>query len=383
VFTLAGGLAHLSLERTFTGIMSAMTALFAARLRSVWVAPVFIVLVFGCGARTGFGTAPVDAGLEPDTNVDDSSPPGDLSACILYTLRPDGTYGGGTTWKWNDEGSWTKEPKTLPTPSQCLPDACGYVGNIVSVGGRLLFIGAADASDATGIETWTWTDGGWVSLATVGAPPVRFDPSVAVLGDTVVLFGGESLDGAYPPLSDTWVLSGTTWTQESPATSPPARTQAAAAGVAGRVLLFGGVDDEGLRGDTWLWDGTSWTAAAGAGPTARSGAVAVAVGGGVLLFGGCAEGGILGCTDLGAGADETWLWTSADSWTELHPAASPEARNLATATSFGAGALLFGGSTGAGDATQLSDTWLWTGTTWAPREPALHPAMGQAAIGCD
>ena len=48
---------------------------------------------------------------------------------------------------------------------------------------------------------------------------------------------------------------------------------------AGHVLLFGGRDSNGTAlGDTWLWDGTTWTAYGGAAPPARFGA------GGGFLF---------------------------------------------------------------------------------------------------
>ena len=56
---------------------------------------------------------------------------------------------------------------------------------------------------------------------------------------TVVLFGG---DGSSGDLGDTWTWNGTTWTEQTPATSPPARESATMAydAATGTVVLFGG-----------------------------------------------------------------------------------------------------------------------------------------------
>ena len=56
---------------------------------------------------------------------------------------------------------------------------------------------------------------------------------------TVVLFGGTNRHGL---LGDTWTWNGTTWTEQTPATSPPARSQAMMAydAATGTPVLFGG-----------------------------------------------------------------------------------------------------------------------------------------------
>jgi len=51
---------------------------------------------------------------------------------------------------------------------------------------------------------------------------------------------------------------------------PPARIAASAATLGGKVVLFGGQDDnENPLGDTWVWDGASWTQLEVAGPSPR------------------------------------------------------------------------------------------------------------------
>jgi hypothetical protein len=63
---------------------------------------------------------------------------------------------------------------------------------------------------------------------------------------TAVLFGGALFTGY---LGDTWTWNGTTWTEEHPATSPPARGEAAMAydAASSTAVLFS--ED----GSTWTW----------------------------------------------------------------------------------------------------------------------------------
>src|SRR5690606_20912142 len=80
--------------------------------------------------------------------------------------------------------------------------------------------------------------------------------------DEVVLFGGEA---ANAPTNTTYVFtpSTSTWTLKTPAQSPPVRMAGAMAYDARRerVVLFGGMDSSNATnlGDTWEWDGTTWT----------------------------------------------------------------------------------------------------------------------------
>lgn len=92
----------------------------------------------------------------------------------------------------------------------------------------------------------------------VGAAAV-WDPERAQL----LYFGGE-VDGA--PQGDTWTYDGTTWTRRE-VPGPSARAGAAAAWDPSRrrVVLFGGRgrNTEGSAtayfADTWAWDGAAWT----------------------------------------------------------------------------------------------------------------------------
>src|SRR6266849_6082974 len=70
----------------------------------------------------------------------------------------------------------------------------------------------------------------------------------------VVLFGGWNGIG---PLGDTWQFDGTTWTNLAPAVAPPAASNAAIAydPVREVSVLYGGSTDTAVSADTWEWDG--------------------------------------------------------------------------------------------------------------------------------
>ncbi len=107
----------------------------------------------------------------------------------------------------------------------------------------------------------------------------------------MVLFGGGG-NRRLRLFGDTWTWDGTTWTQQAPAASPSARDQAAMAydAATGTAVLFGGVDPIGDHlADTWTWDGTTWTQQApAASPHGRDAAAMAydAATGTAVLFGG-------------------------------------------------------------------------------------------------
>jgi hypothetical protein len=83
----------------------------------------------------------------------------------------------------------------------------------------------------------------------------------------VVLFGG--LSRFNHMLGDTWVWDGTTWTQQAPAASPSARDFAPMVydTATGNVVLFGGdISTCGVLGDTWVWGSNSSTKKPGPSP---------------------------------------------------------------------------------------------------------------------
>ncbi len=92
----------------------------------------------------------------------------------------------------------------------------------------------------------------------------------------------------------------------------------------------------------------------------------------VILFGGVS----------GVGTwNDTWGWNGV-TWTKLNPLTHPSARGLAAVTyhsANSAGLVLFGGAATVNSdgrfpvASELNDTWQWSGSNWIQRVPAHHP----------
>ena len=190
----------------------------------------------------------------------------------------------------------------------------------------------------------------------------------------------------------TWSWKGTTWTQLDDASdvgcthacvnSPPGRSTTGMTydAASGAVVIFGGL---GFN-DTWTWDGTSWAQVADAGdagcttactdgPPATAGAQMAydPKTHDVVLFGG---------SDYSDNFNDTWVLTFTAgnySWAQVDDGSdpgctdsctsSPPTRNVAALTWDPATSqlVLFGGEWTAGRANGLSDTWLWSGSSWA------------------
>ena len=145
----------------------------------------------------------------------------------------------------------------------------------------------------------------------------------------------------------------------------------------GQVVLFGGLGTSNADlGDTWTWNGTSWTSVA-SGPSARHGAAMAydAALGEVILFGGDAD---------GTEQNDTWAWDGT-SWTQLSPPGTPAARNSgAMAYDAALGEfVLFGGENVSTTTSYLNDTWVLTGTavnslTWTQQTTGSIPGARDA-----
>ncbi|CAN5871099.1 hypothetical protein BH11PLA1_BH11PLA1_15530 [soil metagenome] len=115
----------------------------------------------------------------------------------------------------------------------------------------------------------------WVQRATGSAvkPPRRYFTSMVYdsFRGVCVLFGGRG-DGAGEGLKgDTWEWDGNTWTERQ-VPGPAPREQFAMAYDSARhvTVLFGGnIGSNTFSGETWEWDGTTWTQRMISGPSAR------------------------------------------------------------------------------------------------------------------
>jgi hypothetical protein len=179
----------------------------------------------------------------------------------------------------------------------------------------------------------------------------------------LVMFGGRN-GGAL--IGDTWEWDGSSWTQIKTVHVPSARYDAAGAydAVRHRVVVFGGTTASGSSNETWEYDGVDWRQRLpGTSPTARAGAAMSfdANRGHVILFG-------------GGGTNDTWDW-SGTNWTQLAPATSPGARSGARMAFDSAHkyVVMFGGSSGD------THTWTFDGTTWTDKGATAGPSTGADA----
>jgi hypothetical protein len=164
----------------------------------------------------------------------------------------------------------------------------------------------------------------------------------------------------------TWELNGDSWLQLTPATSPMSTEghRMVYDSVRQRVVLFGGRATSGVTsyGDTWEWDGNSWTFRSGGGPSPRSNHSMAydSARQRTVLFGGWTTSALLG---------DTWEWDGS-SWLQRSPAANPPPRQ-GHAMAYDAArqrVILFGGNVAD------SDTWEWNGVYWAAVFSSTFPA---------
>ena len=97
------------------------------------------------------------------------------------------------------------------------------------------------------------------------ASAMAYDASRGV----AVLFGGrDSTSGQ--SYGDTWEWDGVSWTEQA-VNGPSARDGHAMAydSVRGVTVLFGGTNNAVANGETWEWNGAVWTQRAVSGPSAR------------------------------------------------------------------------------------------------------------------
>jgi cysteine-rich repeat protein len=311
------------------------------------------------------------------------------------------------TWTW-DGTTWTLVT-LLPTPRT------QHALVTDPVRGRILLIGGRDTPGVPLSETLTLEGSSWVPIPTTGWPGLVAVAAVHDAARNVIVVRGPSstweLSGATwtehntpaPPqlfgyriaydlerarvitvCGSTQLLSGstsailewdgTTWSVRAPDPLPPARTGATVASdpLRGRMVLFGGLDELVVHGDTWEWDGASWTERLPIGPRPAPRATAVmaydGVTGEVLLFGGTAAGGVR--------LDDTWTWNGTR-WLERIAGGQPGSPGPRASPAIAYDVrrrrvVLFGGSAATGPATR-QDTWEWDGSSWSPMEPLTTP----------
>jgi hypothetical protein len=196
----------------------------------------------------------------------------------------------------------------------------------------------------------------------VAAPGPRNKPGFAydVARRSFLLFGGFG-DRGQGVRGDTWRWDGTRWT-EAAQTGPSARGAMGMAYDARRrkVVLFGGVNLAAQLGDTWEWDGTTWTPVSTSGPSPRGGLQLVydSHHQRIVGFGGFDQQNekVLG---------ETWAWDG-NTWRLLSSSGpSPRTSHGLAYDSRRNRVVLFGGNQAPPAANGVvGDTWEWDGAHW-------------------
>ena len=263
---------------------------------------------------------------------------------------------GNTTW-YSDTWAWNGTIWTQLSPASH-PSARdgGAMAFDTATGATILFGGLSATTGAALNDTWSWNGTNWTNLSVTG-PSARYDANLvydAAIGK-LVLFGG--YDGT-STFSETWTFDGTTWTKLAPAAHPTARANPAISYDPGaqRVLLYGGDNGSGTSfyGDTWTFDGTTWTQQSPVHTPGQRSQAAMAfdpVLTKVILFGG---------RDSANVYDDVAMWTGAD-WQQgsVPLAPTPRTQPIFETGSAHGQLMLFGGYDANNNA--LGDTFV---TDW-------------------
>ena len=209
-----------------------------------------------------------------------TSPPGRGGFGLAYdSARHVVVLFGGTTangpandtWEW-DGTNWTQKMASGSGANQPWAVQATVMAYHAGRQRTVLFGGWSNANQQELADTWEWDGSSWTKQA-AGSGPAG-DQAGALAYDSarmvIVYVPGASPAG---PGIDTWEYDvAGHWTQRTTTVAPAARRAAGLAyDVANAVtVLFGGQDRNGKDlGDTWRWDGTSWTQWMGSGPAGR------------------------------------------------------------------------------------------------------------------
>ncbi len=242
-------------------------------------------------------------------------------------------------------------------------------------------------------ETWVWNGTEWSRRHPAHSPGALQGHAMAYDAQRgkMVLFGGSSPDRPWGT-NDTWEWDGQDWTKRNPPTSPPARlNHAMAYNVAtGRIVLFGGQMDNlnGELGDTWEWDGTTWSKLESANAPSRRMRPSMAYDMArkeVILFGGMRNTTYIPPEYIGTTPStfetygDTWSWNG-ERW-ELRATDGPQPRfGAALATIPDQQQVVMIGGTGWIRTSEnlyfgrgYEESWTWNGTAWSQLFPEKSP----------
>ncbi len=190
------------------------------------------------------------------------------------------------------------------------------------------------------------------------APPQGCDGDAAPA--TLVLFGGAN---SVEALHDTWLWNGTSWSAidaGDPDAGPPGRFQASMGRACPYAVMVGGNSAEATSDTSlgaWLWDGQRWRRAPSS-PPDRGAAGAATFDGTLFLFGGSDRNGLMNEASSGLLAWDGAAWSAP-------PQAGQSPQPLREFFAFGAtprGLVAFGGTDDTN--ANFADTWLLGAQGW-------------------
>jgi hypothetical protein len=277
----------------------------------------------GAGART--------SGLLNVINVPGSAAPTAMAydaavgQAILVAPDPSGTASATVETYAYSQGAWLPVA-TASAPSSREYESLAYDATI----GRLVLFGGVDATGAFLNDTWEYSSAGWTNVTAFSshAPTPRAGAHLA--GDTSggydLLFGGygaqAGLLGSDANLTDTWEFKGGNWSEVATSSTPPVEGSMAYDDALGEVVAYGGSGALlGCSSATYAFASGGWTDISGSikGAPAALGISSMTYDpatGGLLLFGGVCGVGIAGI-GLGLTLSNTLYELKNGSWTTL------------------------------------------------------------------
>jgi hypothetical protein len=299
---------------------------------------------------------------------------GPLLAAVALAVVVAGTSAAVVWWT----SPHTASPSALSQPSPRSGAAMAYDPAARTV---VLFsgVGAGAGGGALLDDTWTWNGSGWTELHPASAPPFRSGGMLAYAPATrqLVLTGSEfpGYEGA-TPLGNTWTWDGTTWSRQA-ATGPSTFgwTAMATDDATGQLILVDGFGSGCQAVQTWEWSGGSWLQLR---PPASPGPSDT----GLLAYDPVSHRLDLVIDPLpacaidqsAAGLAADWSWDGSD-WisqgSALPRGSSPWSGTLVSSAK---GPLLVGSE---------GDSQLWVGRTWSDAGGAPAPARVGAAVAYD
>ncbi|MCR9243479.1 MAG: hypothetical protein NXI31_00500 [bacterium] len=280
------------------------------------------------------------------------------------------TPAGNTNETWSFDGvRWHQLHSPVAPSPRAAPALIETPSGLLHIGGDL---------DRGGFEEWRFAGGNWRRSNLPERPQGRIAAAMAfdsVRGQAVMFGGLRDVFGA-TTFADTWTYDGQ-WRRQTPARQPGWRFYSAFEHdpARGESVMFGGRSaNNGLLGETWVFDGSDWhERLPSVAPSPRAGSAMVwdTVRGELLLFGGTSANGDLA---------ETWAWNGSNwRFVAVTNQPPPRARPFFGFDAPRGRAVLFGGEAGT---SQLQDTWTFDGATWRQEMPSRFPA-GVRAAGYD